>query len=463
MSAALAGQATTTVRSGLRAVVSSPVLLWTAFVLAHLWLGYLNLYAPGYPLGDLTVYKFWVDEAINAHTVVGIDVPWVYPIVAFVPMLLANLFGADLYAGTWLSLVFVLDVIAFGMLTGWGHNRRNIAVGWWWVGFLLLLGPIAFGRIDAISVPFGIVGVLLVATRPRAAAVILTIATWIKVWPAAIIAAILISVRARVRVAVAILVASLVIVGGVLAVGGGSNVFSFVTAQAARGLQVEAPVSTPWLWAARAGVPNTFAYFDQVMLTWQMRGPGVETASALATPLLALVMAVITVLGIFAVRNRVAVQDLLPSLALAYAVAFIAFNKVGSPQYLTWLAVPVILGLATNAAGRGRAFRVPAILAAVLAALTQVIYPYLYGYLLSLDVRMLVIITARNSLFFVLLGWALVAIVRASRESVDRAAEWRDSVRPADAAWLPPIWPFGSDRDTFDRGRLDVDEDELVR
>jgi hypothetical protein len=258
-------------------------------------------------------------------------------------------------------------------------------------------------------------------------------------------------------------VTSLAIVGGALAVGSGSNVFSFVTDQASRGLQVEAPVSTPWLWAARAGVPNTFAYFDKVMLTWQLRGPGVETASTLATPLLALVMAAITVLGILAMRNRVAVQDLLPSLALAYVVAFIAFNKVGSPQYLTWLAVPVILGLATNAVGRGRSFRVPAILAAALAALTQVIYPYLYGYLLSLDVGMLVVITVRNALFFVLLGWAIVSIVRASRESADHIGGWQDSGKRADGEWLPPIWPFGSDRDNLDRDRLEVDEDEFVR
>jgi hypothetical protein len=254
-----------------------------------------------------------------------------------------------------------------------------------------------------------------------------------------------------------------VIVGWALAVGGGLNVFSFVTEQASRTLQIEAPVSAPWLWAASAKVPNTFVYFDRVIIAWQVRGPGVGTASALSTPLLALVMAAITVLGILAVRNRVAVQDLLPSLSLAYVVAFIAFNKVGSPQYYTWLAVPVILGLATNAAGRGRSFRVPAILTAVLAALTQVIYPYLYEYLLELDVSMLLVITARSLLLFVLLGWAIASMARASRESIDRVEERRDSAESAEEEWLPAIWPFGSDRDKRDRDRLVVDEDELVR
>jgi hypothetical protein len=447
----------------LRALASSPILLWAAFVFVHFWLGYLNLYGPGDPIGDLTTYRSWVEEALGAHYVVGIDGPWVYPVVAFIPMLLAHSFGPQLYDGAWMSLVFLLDAIALGMLTGWGRNRRNILVGWWWVGFLLLLGPIAIGRIDAISVALGVVGVLLIAARPRAAAVVLTIATWIKVWPAAVIAAVLTTVRARVRVLVAIIVSSGVIVGWALAVGGGLNVFSFVTEQASRTLQIEAPVSAPWLWAASAKVPNTFVYFDRVIIAWQVRGPGVGTASALSTPLLALVMAAITVLGILAVRNRVAVQDLLPSLSLAYVVAFIAFNKVGSPQYYTWLAVPVILGLATNAAGRGRSFRVPAILTAVLAALTQVIYPYLYEYLLELDVSMLLVITARSLLLFVLLGWAIASMARASRESIDRVEERRDSAESAEEEWLPAIWPFGSDRDKRDRDRLVVDEDELVR
>ena len=34
-----------------------------------------------------------------------------------------------------------------------------------------------------------------------------------------------------------------------------------------------------------------------------------------------------------------------PPLALALVTAFIVFNKVGSPQYLTWIAVPLVAGL----------------------------------------------------------------------------------------------------------------------
>ena len=447
--------ATMTTSALLRSLARSRVLLWAAFILAHLWLGALNLYGPGLPFGDVTiVYRFWTDQALVSNYWVGIDGSWVYPIVALVPMLLSRVFGPELFPNTWLSLVLTLDIVAFGVLTGWGRNRRNTAVAWWWVAFFLLLGPIAVGRIDSITVPLAIVGVLLVATRPRAAAVILAVATWIKVWPAALLAAILISVRARRELVVGAVVTSLAIIAVALSFGAGANVFSFVTQQSVRGLQVEAPISNIWLWQEFAGVANTFVYYDPGVLTWQVRGPGVTAASILMNPLMILVVVAITVLALLALRNRVAAQDLLSPLSLAYVVAVIAFNKVGSPQYITWIAVPVILGLATNAVGRGRPFRTPAILVLVIAALTQLIYPYLYGYVLGLYPAMLIVLSARNLLYFVLLGWAVVSLWRSSRADNSDAQEDR-----SDGAWLPAVWPFGADPD--DRGRLG--EGELAR
>jgi hypothetical protein len=72
--------------------------------------------------------------------------------------------------------------------------------------------------------------------------------------------------------------------------------------------------------------------------------------------------------------------------------------------------VPVILGLVTSAAGSGRSFRIPATIVAVLAILTQAIYPYLYDWLLAVDPGVVAILTVRNGLLFVLLGWAVVSL-----------------------------------------------------
>ena len=404
----------------MRTLLRNPLVLVTAFVLVHLWLGLVNLTASSIPLGDVsTVYRSWADQAIANHQVVGIDTAWVYPIVALLPMLLSYAFGPELYSISWLILVVLMDAFALSFIVGRSRDWQQktwtrIIAGWWWLGFIVLLGPIAIGRIDAISVPIAIVGLLSVAKRPRVALILLTIATWIKVWPAAIIAATIISVHRRVNLSVAVAGTSGVIVAVAVLLGGQGHIFSFITQQTTRGLQIEAPITTLWLWRAFAGEPRTGIFLDRGLLTWQVRGDGVSAASAVMTAVLAVAILAITVFGIWVTSQSSRVAGVLPLLSLAYVSAFIIFNKVGSPQYISWLAVPVIFGLVTAGTCGVTSFRVPTILVSVLAALTQLIYPYLYFMLLDLNVLMLVVVSARNILLVVLFGWAIHSLWRAN-------------------------------------------------
>ncbi|HEV7742813.1 MAG TPA: hypothetical protein VGO65_10370 [Pseudolysinimonas sp.] len=418
-----------TLRSGgvatiLRELTRHPVLLWAGFVVVHFVLGMLGLYGPGLPLGDVTlVYRFWVESGLNADIWVGIDSVWVYPLVAWVPMLVAYLFGPDFYASTWLSFVMVVDAAAFAVLIGFGRDRRLALAGWWWLAFLLLLGPVALGRIDSITVPVAIVGMLVLATAPRLAAVLLTVATWIKVWPAALIAAAIVALRTRWTIALTALIASIAIAAVGLFLGAGGNLLSFVTQQAGRGLQVESPIGTFWMWDAFAThSTRTFVYYDQAILTYQVVGPGAAPAAAVMTPLLAIVTAVLLVLGFVARRRGVPALELLPPLTLAITTALILFNKVGSPQFVTWLAVPLVFGLTASITGRGPSFRVPVVLSLVIAGLTQAIYPYLYSQLLGLDFTLLLVLTARNLLYVILLVWAVTAVIDALRYQPEVAA-----------------------------------------
>jgi hypothetical protein len=362
----------------------------------------------------------------------------VYPIVALVPMLASLLFGPDQYASTWLSMVMILNAVAFGFVTGWGRSRERVALGWWWVGFLLLLGPIALGRIDSVTVPIAMVGVLVVATRPRVATVLLGVATWVKIWPAAILLAMVLAMRERRQVIVtaAILSAGIVVIA--LLLGSGLNVLSFITQQSDRGLQVEAPVSTIWLWRALAGEHGTLVYYDMGILTYQVEGDGTAFAASIMTPLLVAVVAVVALLGVRSVRRGAQPADLLPALALALVTAFIAVNKVGSPQFVSWLAVPIALGIATRMAGTGRSYRTPGAIVLVLAALTQLVYPYLYNELLNLNPLMVIALTGRNLLYFVLLGWAIHAVVTAPSEAAP----------DEDPTWLPSVWPLAARQTT---------------
>jgi hypothetical protein len=404
------------VTDSLADVFDNRFTLWCSFIVAHLWLGLLNLFGPGLPMGDVTlVYKMWTDQALVQNYLVGIDGPWVYPILALAPMMFSAIFGPAFYSSTWLSLVMLLNGVALGSLTGWASRSRNVTAGWWWVGFLVLLGPIALGRIDSITVPLGIVGMLMVFRYPGTAGAILAAATWIKVWPAAVLAAIVIAMHSRRAVVVAAAVVSVAVVAVALILGSGASVFSFFSAQAGRGLQVEAPISTIWLWLAAAGASGAFVYYDQEILTYQVAGDGTAFVSSLMTPVLAVAALAVVGLGIVASRRGIPERDLLPTLSMALVVTLIAFNKVGSPQFIMWLAVPIVIGLVLGRTDGVVSFRIPATIAAIIALLTQLIYPFFYAALLNVNPVMLVALSMRNLLVFVLLGWAVETLVRLIR------------------------------------------------
>ncbi|KZX22779.1 glycosyltransferase 87 family protein [Rathayibacter tanaceti] len=282
----------------------SAAVLWGSFALVHVLLSLLALFAPGLPMGDVSiVYKEWMRTAVEGGGIAGIDTGWVYPILAWAPMSASWLFGAGGYDLMWLVLVTLADAAAFALLLR-GRSRPSLAAARWWLLFLVLLGPIAVGRIDAFTAPPAIAGMLWAATRPGAAAFLLTIGTWIKVWPAAILAAALLVLRGRVRTVIVPAVTSAVIVVAVVLVGGGDQVFSFVTDQTDRGLQIEAVVSTPWMWLSVVPGTGSYVYYAADINTFEMHGPGTEFAASLMTPLLALAMLGVALLGLRALARR---------------------------------------------------------------------------------------------------------------------------------------------------------------
>jgi len=429
----------TPVRERTAAAMRHPIVLWIAFLVVHIWLGWLCLNADGLPLGDVTlVYKPWAQQAEAGMAVVGITAPWVYPPLALIPVMLPLLAGAAQYAGGWLTMVLLLDAVAFAVLT-MRRGRRAIVAAWWWLAFLVVLGPIALARLDSVSAALVIVALLWLHTRPRVAAVLLAVATWIKVWPAAIIAAVFVVSRDRWRMLLAVVATSLVVVIVVATFGGVENLFSFVGQQTGRGLQIEAPISLPWMWSAAAHQAGSFVYYDQHILTFQVTGPGINTAIALMTPLLAIAVVVVLLFGVRAAYRGVPALTVLPPLSLALVTALIAFNKVGSPQYMTWLAPPVILGIVCS----GRHFRTPAILVGITAALTQIVYPYLYIWLLYSNPNPLLlgVLTIRNVMEFVVLGYALWMLWRSADTVV------ADVDPETVAAFDDASWPFAETND----------------
>ena len=125
--------------------------------------------------------------------------------------------------------------------------------------------------------------------------------------------------------------------------------------------------------------------------------------------LLVLGVLAVVLIGVRAARRGAAFGLLMPPLALSLIVVLMLANKVGSPQFVTWLAAPVVLGLAL----RPRRFAVPAALTAAVAAFTHIIYPYWYGWLLVANPAFVLLLTMKSVLLVVLLAWSVRAVWRA--------------------------------------------------
>lgn len=393
--------------------------LWLVFVLVHIFVGVMGYLMPNGPMGDVyLVYEPWSGCAIGIDSyctgpqqIVGITTKWVYPILALVPMVLAWAFEwAVSYTPAWAILVTLIDAIAFALLVGNARSRGRVAAASFWLAFIVALGPVGMYRLEGITVPLAIIGCLWLIGRPWWGSVLLAIATWIKVWPAALIAAAVFAVRRRGAIVGGAALVSVVTALIVVALGGAPYLFGFVSDQTTRGLQIEAPVSAVYMWFAALDLFGAQAYYDPVMLTFQVRGPGIQTAIAVMTPLLAITVLAIVCIAFWAVRRGARFVALFPPLALSLVLALIVVNKVGSPQYIAWFVAPLVFALVVDR----RAWARPAAFALVIGLLTQIVYPIFYNYLMVSQPAwgVVLLLTVRNILLVVFLGWVLVKLVR---------------------------------------------------
>ena len=309
------------------------------------------------------------------------------------PILIAGLAHAFAgYAVSWGVLVTAIDAVTFAMLVGSARSRPRTDAAWFWLLAALALGGVGMFRLDGVSVPIAIAGGLWLVGRPWLGSALLTLATWIKVWPAAMVAAAVIAVRRRGAVLGGAAVVSVAVVLVVTALGGAPHLLSFVTEQTTRGLQIEAPVSAPYLWLATFGLAGASIFHDQALHTFEVTGPLIDAVVWAMTPLMTLGILAILVLGAFTAWRGASFAALFPALSLALVLVLIVFDKVGSAQYMSWLVPPVVIGLAIDR----RLWRTPAIVVVGILATTQVIFPWFYEALRSLHPVMVLALTLRN-------------------------------------------------------------------
>lgn len=374
-------------------------------------LALLPIIIGGEVLGDLPLYREWAIDAVAGDGVIGIDADWVYPLLAWLPIGGANLFGPVLYQLVWLLMTAGLNLWAVWVLSDGGRSRPGMIGAYVWLLGFLLLSPVALLRLEGITGPLVIVALAWLSRRPLVAGALLAVATWIKVWPAMVILAIVAVCRERWHVIAAGAAVTAVTAGVSAASGGLPHLLSFLTTQTDRGLQLEAPIATPWVWLAAMEVPGARVFQNHALATREVTGPLDELAIDAATPLLGLVVVALAGLLLWAGRRGADQRQLLLVGSLALVLAAIVCNKVGSPQYLLWVVPIAAVAMCQPTQWWRRT--TGAVLATSL--LTTIIFPIVYMPLVRLDWFPVMLLSIRNGLLLALFVGAVLRLVELGR------------------------------------------------
>lgn len=380
-------------------------LFTLTFLTPYLLLGFSALFESVPPLNDVLLYGYWLQQIELGEPIFGLSQDFVYPYPSLLPMWLAKVLGgeAGILVG-WTTLIAIINSLSIGVLTSWGRGGRAVMLaGAFWVGFLLLLGPTGIGRIDAVAAAVSLFGLAALARDRVALAVTLfTFAAWVKIWPFALALSVFIAEKRKQLVAVSALCVVAAATIFAVAAGANSSLFSFIFKQSSRGIQIESPIAMIWIWAAKFGLPDTGIYYDKEIITNQVFGPLVEVFSALMTPIMFAALGITVWLGVRAVRAGAPRNQVFAIMSLTAVLDLIVFNKVGSPQFMAWLAIPMMALFIFNVPR----LKIPAITLLLIAATTNLIYPIFYIDLMGLGDLSVGLLTARNALLIGLLVYA---------------------------------------------------------
>jgi len=155
------------------------------------------------------------------------------------------------------------------------------------------------------------------------------------------------------------------------------------------------------------GATDAGIYYNHALLTFEVFGPATQQIAFWLGPIQAGAVAITIVLGILGNRAIDKVQSVLGEIselasrneviawtALTATLDLIVFNKVGSPQFISWLAVPIVLGVMLGV----ERWRLASTLVLGLSALTWWVYPLVYDGILASHAFATGVLLARNVL-----------------------------------------------------------------
>ncbi|MCZ3388864.1 MAG: glycosyltransferase 87 family protein [Actinomycetia bacterium] len=343
--------------------------------------------------------------------------PWEYPALA--RMALGSSLGLDIsgYATVYLLLMLTFDLAFTIWLVRPRQQKRSPAGVWLWIATVPLLGVIPYTRYDMVVACIVALAVSWSGGRPRVAALLLSVAMALKLWPLLLLP--LLVMRAQPSERRRVLAAGLApwmafeLVGYLM--WGARSLTAPWAWQRERGLQIESVIVGPLRLLHPGADPIEFRFN-----AWETTSPGWLLA-ILAFVGLALVAAVLMAscrqLTQPRLPNRQADQIVASAAVLTIGILILT-GKVFSPQYILWLIAPLAV---SYAATKSRDVWLFALLAATCAATTYV-YPVLYSQLIAGDALSWSVLQARNLLVILVVA----VLVSRWRESLGMS-HWRTS------------------------------------
>ncbi|WP_342028163.1 hypothetical protein [Arthrobacter alpinus] len=367
----------------------------------------------GDTFSDTQQYRQWALLGYNPSDLGDVISPWVYPLLAQLPIFAANMFGPSLYLLGWTLIVIALNALGMVFLTRGKRSHSGIAPAWFWLFFTMFMGFLSFARVEGITTSLVLIALLYAVERPIVAAFLLSAATWIKVWPAAVIAPLLIASAKRVQIFLTGVAVTAAVAAVAVLTGAGSHLLDFAINQGDRGMQLEATFSTPWVWLSVFNIGGSKIADNVAINSTEVYGPGAEIAATLMQPLLIVATLTGALLMLWALRRGAQREELILEGSLLMVTAFIVFNKVGSPQFIIWLLPVVVAGLVHD----WDRWKIPATLLMGIAFTTFIIYPLFYTPLIHANPIMAAVLTIRNVLLVTLLVWAVQRTVELGKSA----------------------------------------------
>lgn len=108
----------------------TPGALLVGFLLVHVGFLIFALIVSlqGNAFSDTNIYRAWAEAGFDDRNIAYGPSPWVYPVLAQIPMGLAGIAGPGPYFFLWVLIIAVLNAVAMGKLTDWGRNLSLIHI-----------------------------------------------------------------------------------------------------------------------------------------------------------------------------------------------------------------------------------------------------------------------------------------------------------------------------------------------